>query len=150
MREIKFRAWDKKLSKMFKLENCINFEISDLYDPRPQHEDLIVMQYTGLKDKNGKEIYEGDILHIIEVGMYGGEYNIELLWLNSWAIYGGNCIYVNTIKTDVSNTNVKDTTQTLGFISRRYGNCISLSDMLSFKVCEVIGNIYDNPKLINK
>jgi uncharacterized phage protein (TIGR01671 family) len=56
MREIKFRAWNKVDEHMVEPE--------DLYDPyifrdSPYHE---LMQYTGLKDKNGVEIYEGDIL----------------------------------------------------------------------------------------
>ena len=61
MREIKFRAWDYEMKNMYKLVKFIS------------HKDGInaldrwfsweyVMQFTGLKDKNGKEIYEGDLL----------------------------------------------------------------------------------------
>ena len=76
MRELKFRAWLKKY-------NCyadvlgfgqgrvfIQFQSGE----RSQHrlyvpiEDCILEQYTGLKDKNGKEIYEGDI---VEFGLFG-------------------------------------------------------------------------------
>lgn len=54
MREIKFRAWDKmKMSEPFRL-------FKQPLVVRLEHESLVVMQYTGLKDKNGKEIYEGD------------------------------------------------------------------------------------------
>ena len=52
MREIKFRAWDKDLLKMYSKWTVIP-------DDDRSH---ILMQYTGLKDKNGVEIYEGDIL----------------------------------------------------------------------------------------
>jgi len=57
MREIKFRAWNGK--KMFKLDPLSGK--GSLFDLAPE-KDWYVMQYTGLKDKNGKDIYEGDII----------------------------------------------------------------------------------------
>ena len=68
-REIKFRAWDKQEGKMYEWEN-FGFGRRDLYlnwnrvigDP----DRFNIMQFTGLKDKNGKEIYEEDILRIGE------------------------------------------------------------------------------------
>ncbi|AFQ20028.1 YopX family protein [Bacillus thuringiensis] len=56
MREIKFRAWDKEF-KLFS-DMALNYKIADIN----YYTDYEWMQYTGLKDKNDKEIYEGDIV----------------------------------------------------------------------------------------
>ena len=60
MREIKFRAWDMVTVKMVVWEDLLNKH--DLNEIFKYGYDLELMQYTGLKDKNGVEIYEGDII----------------------------------------------------------------------------------------
>lgn len=116
-REIKFRAWNKKDKVMVDVA-AINFGPSGLWsliedadDAELQLEDNYeLMQYTGLKDKNGREIYEGDIVK----NEYGKV--MEVQYDPRSAAFGVGDYYFGTIG--------------------------------SGKTLEVIGNIFDNPELL--
>jgi len=92
MREIKFRAWDIENKEMF-------YDAQDAYDNQGDvpassfgsllvDEDYILMQYTGLKDKNGKEIYEGDIV------TYASDLPEQIIFKDAAFRWGGESDYV--------------------------------------------------------
>jgi uncharacterized phage protein (TIGR01671 family) len=113
-REIKFRFYDKTDKRMKYFDSIWNM-------PDPSYDFDDIQQFTGLLDKNGVDIYEGDIVRS------GKEYNYYT-GLNS-EIYGGR-LY------EIKNN---------GW--RFYIEPHSLYD-IDFKDLEVIGNIYENPELL--
>lgn len=155
MREIKFRAWHWERKEMFEVEQIdfsdMEFRGDTLQNEvsEPENRDYEwhalgccdLMQYTGLKDKKGKEIYEGDIVYVDSWSLVGKNPHAQVKWVKGLKIIR-----------NYSDETVKPVLVDCYIIeSTKIHMQISLSDALDFLTnLRVVGNIYENPNLIKE
>ena len=134
MREIKFRAYDGRRMYFFNLFSLCNGVLHSDVDKDCELDGCAIMQYTGLKDKNGVEIYEGDML--------------EHSWTDNGFSFNEP---VTHVRRGVIVYQLKDTLNSASFVLKcRWRDT---DDFNSFHLgnihrWEVIGNIYENPELV--
>lgn len=117
----KFRAWDKETKTMNGMAEIYRNRNQEI-ELHPRDENIILMQSTGLKDKNGKEIFDGDVLEIEDEGEVLG--NAKLTWDNEQAVFMIEAISVDDIAP--------------------FHEIIS-DETYSYRV---VGNVYENPELL--
>lgn len=135
MRKIKFRAWNKLANKMYShkdLEEILvnlteNNFIAGIF--LPLNSDNELMQYTGIKDVNGKEIYEGDIVEFLDEEVNYSHCGVEY----DEFINIGKVIFSHDelMGWDITNRNM------------------DLEEVWHYReYIKVIGNIYEKPELL--
>ena len=131
----KFRAWDVLAEKMIDEIQLISFVRKEIigkfsdgstsvplkFEDERNGEDVILMQSTGLKDKNGKEIFDGDVL---ACKTDDEVINLNIFWDEEHALFM--------------------------FESKKYNEQEPLAELVEDNIYpfEIIGNIYENPELL--
>lgn len=150
---LRFRAWNKATKEMYEVDDIMSIDFGEskisvktLFFERTNYydfNDIVLMQSTGLRDKNGKEIFEGDVL----------KFN------DSW----DDCCYEGYVDGEIEGVNyVEIQSESTGFIfcKTKYPDSslfyYANEEHLTFQEIltdsdfefEVIGNIYENPELL--
>lgn len=131
-REIEFRAWESQYKIMSPVTMILlsTNEIDTLHNGgEPKNMEYFkIMQYTGLKDKHGKKIFEGDILYIggNDFGCLLDQYNKPV----GYEVRLDLCDYI-LYRLD---------------LKLNWGRLTRISEL--FWECQVVGNIFENPELL--
>lgn len=126
----RYRAWNKNTKEMYETDDIVSIDVEKkqiyvktLFFNQLNHyvfDAVVLMQSTGLRDKNGKEIFEGDILKVTNLSS----------WLEVVSFNNNKAMFVSKeIKREIEESPLYD-----------------LFNTDIFEV-EIIGNIYENPEL---
>ena len=120
---------DELVIQQFSYDEYFKSNCIDQYSVKPE----TIGQYTGLTDKNGTKIFEGDILHVEQCGETGSRIS---------SVHFGEYIDADS---------VFDNYRCIVFYVKTSDGCCTIGALLSEEFeCEVIGNIYDNPELMGE
>lgn len=144
MREIKFRAWDGKCNRWWTHEETLSLlmlsgRVADgTADDRGHLDRYSIEQFTGLKDKDGTDIYVGDILNM------DGHYYLEDD--NDWypRVMTGKVVFLPSKGTCLRSPAWVDCLE-----SDMKGKLYYDMPISAYK-CTIIGNIHENPELLSK
>jgi len=152
MREIKFRAWDG--NKMHNVSALYFSEISSGKKACRVYDNIVdqlifadvIMQFTGLKDKNGKEIYAGDLL-LIKIKC--DSYNLEAIYEVVDRGFTTEFRIVNLISPEAVFSNITlEAGEDFEWYAGERLEIRANQYRESSTNIEVIGNIYQNPELL--
>lgn len=123
MRDIKFRAWFRKNNGFMMYSGFSVNPNGIIFNIHNEKQDAVLMQYTGLEDKNGVRIYEGDLIKAIK--------------------------YENILQDEISQVVFRSGAFQLQTIEFEYNAMLSLCN-IKMRNIEVVGNIYENKELLGE